>query len=274
MLDDGLSEGGGRCRGCARVSHLRPPPIADVGAQIRYHGLVHRNAGGNPADTDLRTRPAYSVDEAARYLRLAPVTLRSWTVGRSYPSSAGPRTSAPLLKLAARRPPTLSFWNLVEAHVLRALRTDHGVSVHALRKALRYAEDALGIENLLLRQDLLTEAGRIFLERYGQLIDLSNSGQLAMRRVLEAHLRRVEWDPRELPLRFYPFITADAIAEERTIAIDPRVKFGRPVIRRVGVSTQVIAARIDAGEPLDALADDYGLTTEEVERAALYERAA
>jgi uncharacterized protein (DUF433 family) len=95
-----------------------------------------------------------------------------------------------------------------------------------------------------------------------------------MRKVLEAHLHRVEWDPRKLPLRFYPFITVDAIAEERTIAIDPRVKFGRPVIRRVGVSTQVIAARIDAGEPLAALADDYGLTTEEVERAALYERAA
>ena len=120
----------------------------------------------------------------------------------------------------------------------------------------------------------VTEAGRIFLERYGELIDLSGSGQLAMRKVLEAHLRRVEWDTAKLPLRFYPFLTADAVGEQRTIAIDPRVKFGRPVVRRAGVSTQVIAARLDAGERLDAVAADYGLTTDEVERAVLYERAA
>jgi hypothetical protein len=42
----------------------------------------------------------------------------------------------------------LSFWNLIEAHVLRALRTEHAVSVKALRKALDYAEKELGIERL------------------------------------------------------------------------------------------------------------------------------
>lgn len=257
--------------GAGRVGDLRRRPAPE---RMGYHVSVHRIPGDLVASIDVRAQPAYSIAEAARYLRVAPGTLRSWTVGRPYPTSAGPRTFAPLIKLAARRPPTLSFWNLVEAHVLRALRTDHGVPVPALRKALKYAEDTLEIENLLLRQDLVTEAARVFLERYGQLIDLSNSGQLAMRKVLEAHLRRVEWDPARLPLRFYPFVMADASGEERTIAIDPRVKFGRPVVQRAGVSTHVIAARIDAGEPLDAVADDYGLTTEEVERAVLYERAA
>ncbi len=74
-----------------------------------------------------------------------------------------------------------------------------------------------------------------------------------MRKVLEAHLRRVEWDTARLPLRFYPFVTAESISEQRTIAIDPRVKFGRPVVQRAGVSTQAIAARLDAGEQVDAL---------------------
>lgn len=140
--------------------------------------------------------------------------------------------------------------------------------------ALRYAEKELGIENLLLRRDLLTEAGRILLDRYGELIDLSNSGQLAMRRVLEAHLRRVEWDPSKLPIRFYPFLSADAPGEQRIIAIDPGVAFGRPVVQRVGVSTQVIADRLDAGENVDDLAADYGLSSSEIEQAILYEHAA
>jgi uncharacterized protein (DUF433 family) len=230
--------------------------------------------GGAPANIDVRTQPAYSLAEAAHHLRLASGTLRSWVVGRPYQTSGGPRTFAPLLKPARKNPTTLSFWNLVEAHVLRALRTDHGVSVEAVRKALRYAEMELGIENLLLRRDLMTDAGRIFLDRYGKLIDLSNSGQLAMRKVLEAHLRRVEWDPGKLPVRLYPFLSPDSASESRLIAIDPQVAFGRPVLQRTGISTQAIAARLDAGETVGDIASDYELTEAEVEQAVLYERAA
>jgi uncharacterized protein (DUF433 family) len=223
---------------------------------------------------DPRIQPAYPLAEAARYLRVSPATLRAWTAGRPYPTAAGGRASPPLLKPAQKQPVLLSFWNLVEAHVLRALRTEHGVSVSSLRKALRYAETELGIENLLLSRDLLTDAGRLFVQRYGQLIDLSNSGQLAMQRLLEAHLKRVEWDARSLPVRLYPFATVDAQSGDRPIAIDPRVAFGRPVVRRVGISTRAIADRLDAGETVAALAADYGLVPDEVEQAALYEHAA
>lgn len=235
---------------------------------------MERSKGGALAAIDVRTQPAYSLAEAAHYLRLSPATLRSWVVGRPYPTSAGPRTSQPLLQAARKQPTLLSFWNLVEAHVIRALRTEHGVSVPDLRKALRYAEKELGIENLLLSKDLMTDAGRLFLERYGQLIDLSNSGQLAMRRLLQAHLKRVEWDTRRLPIRLYPFLSADAVAEDRPITIDPQVAFGRPVVQRVGVSTRVIAERLDAGESVPDIAIDYDLSESEVEQAVLYEHAA
>ena len=80
----------------------------------------------------------------------------------------------------------LSFWNLIEAHVLRALRTEHGVSVKDVRKALQYAERELRIDRLLLRRELCSHAGQLFLDRYGELISLSTSGQLAMKRLLDA----------------------------------------------------------------------------------------
>jgi uncharacterized protein (DUF433 family) len=170
--------------------------------------------------------------------------------------------------------PTLSFWNLVESHVLRSLRTDHGVSVKALRKALRYAEQELKIERLLLRKDLCTDAGKLFLDRYGELIDLSASGQLAMRKVFDEHLTRVEWDEWQFPVRLYPFISAESGSSSRAIAIDPAVSFRRPVVQRAGISTGTIADRIDAGETVPDLAADYGLSEAEVEQAVLYERAA
>jgi uncharacterized protein (DUF433 family) len=195
-------------------------------------------------------------------------------VGRPYPAAGATRTFAPLIRPAQKHPLVLSFWDVIEAHVLRALRTDHGVPVKALRDALEYAESALGIEKLLLRQDLLTRAGHVLLERYGSLIDLSASGQLAMRKVFEAHLRRVEWDSDSLPLRLFPFVSADGAGAERAIAIDPCVAFGRPTIQRAGVSTEAIARRLDAGESVEALADDYDLTPAEIEQAVVYERAA
>ena len=224
--------------------------------------------------TDPRNDPAYPLTEAARYLRLPPATLRAWTLGRPYPTSTGSGRFQPLIRPAARRPVSLSFWNLIEAHVLRALRTDHGVSVNAVRTALQFAESTLGIDRLLLSPELRARAGEVFLDRYGELINLSASGQLAIRQVLETHLRRVEWDARRVPIRLHPFQIADAPDQSRTIVIDPLVSFGRPMLAASGVSTAAIASRIDAGESRDDVAEDYGVPPSDIDAAVVYERAA
>lgn len=227
-----------------------------------------------PAATDLRNQPAYGSAEAARYLRLPVATLRSWLVGREYPKGGSQATFQPLIRPAGQQPLQLSFYNLIEAHVLRALRTEHGVALAELRKAIDYAQRKLHIQRLLLSPELRTHAGEVFLDRYVELINLSASGQLALRKLFEDHLRRVEWDEWQFPVRLYPYVQGAARAADRPIAIDPRVAFGRPVIQRAGISTQAIADRIDAGESVQALADDYDLSPEEIEQAVLYSRAA
>lgn len=227
------------------------------------------------AKSDIRDQPAYTLAEAARYLKVAPATLRSWVIGRTYPKGGGVGHASPLIEPASNPPPTLSFWNLIEAHVLRSLRTDHGVSMEALRKAIRFAQTTLKIERLLLSTELRTDAGVLLLERYGQLIELSASGQIAMRHLFKAHLERVEWDEWKFPVRLYPFAsTGMAPAAPRVIAISAHVGFGRPVLSRSGVTTRTIAERIDAGETPRALAEDYELSLEEIEEAIIYERAA
>jgi uncharacterized protein (DUF433 family) len=229
---------------------------------------------GRSAATDIRDQPAYSLAEGSRYLKLPTATLRAWAVGRAYPTAQGDRHFRPLIRPARKQPTQLSFWNLIEAHVLRSFRTDHGVSLKALRQALDFAERELRIERLLLRKELCADAGQLFLDRYGELINLSASGQLATRRLLEEHLRRVEWDAWKFPVRLYPFLSADLPSEERPIAIDPGISFGRPVVVRLGISTAVLAERMDAGESIEDLAADYGLSLPEIEQAVLYERTA
>jgi uncharacterized protein (DUF433 family) len=227
------------------------------------------------ADTsDIRNQPAYGSAEAARYLRLPAATLRTWLVGRDYPKGDTHAKFHPLIKPASGQPLQLSFYNLIEAHVLRALRTEHGVALAELRKAISYAEKKLQLHRLLLSPELRTHAGQVFIDRYVELINLSASGQLAMRKLFEDHLQRVEWDEWKFPVRLYPYVDPTPRGAERPIAIDPQVAFGRPIVRRVGISTAAISDRLDAGETVETLAEEYDLSRDEIEQAVLYSRAA
>lgn len=219
---------------------------------------------------DRRDRPAYPLTEAAHHVRITHTTLRSWVIGRSYTNGRG--FFQPLIRPADREKLVLSFNNLVEAHVLRSLRTEHGVSIKDVRTALSYAERELGIDRLLLREELRTTAGELFLERYGQLVNLSRSGQLAMKKLLDVYLARVDWQ-QSFPVRLHPFVSGE-ITDRRTVAIDPAIAFGRPILVRASIGTEAIAERIDAGESVDDVAADYDVSREEIEEAVVYERAA
>lgn len=220
-----------------------------------------------------RDQAAYGLTEAARYLKLPPATLRSWVVGRSYPRGEQTAKFFPLIKPAALKPTWLSFYNLIEAHVLRSLRTDHGVAISELRHAIDFAERKLNINRLLLSRDLRTHAGQVFLEEYGKLTNLSASGQLAMRRMFDEHLARVEWDDLKFPIRLFPY-SASTKNAQRSIVIDPDISFGRPMLASASISTSAIVERIDAGEAVSDVAEDYDVSIEEVEDAVMYERAA
>lgn len=158
--------------------------------------------------------------------------------------------------------------------MLRSLRADRGLRVGALRQALEYVERSLRIERLFLSKELGDSAGRVFLRQYGQLIDLSASGRLAIRQRFQDHLERIQWDDSERPVRLYPFPSAGAGTTAKPIAIDPKIAFGRPVLARSCVSTAAIVDRIDAREPVEEVAADYGVSVAEIEQAVLFERAA
>jgi len=221
---------------------------------------------------DPRDLPFYSTYEAAHYLQLPSTTLRSWVVGRYYDVKEGRKYFEPLIRLADADEGRMSFNNLVEAHVLKALRRKHRVEIQAIRMAIDYAEDQLGITRLLIRDELRTHAGDLFLDKFGELINLSKAGQLAMRGILESYLTRIERDALKLPRRLYPFIHPDR--PERTIVIDPLVSFGRPILVGKGITTAVLAQRVNAGESDQELVEDYDLNEGQLMDALIYEAVA
>jgi uncharacterized protein (DUF433 family) len=131
------------------------------------------------------------------------------------------------------------------------------------------AQSLAGVDRLLLSRDLRTDGGaNLLLDEIGRLTNLTKSGQLGMRRILEAHLERIDRERTTL----FPFVRT--FAERRDIAINPTISFGKPVVARRGISTAVIAKRLDAGETKESLAADYDLDLTEIEMAAVYELAA
>lgn len=142
----------------------------------------------------------------------------------------------------------------------------------SVRDALTYAEEALGIERLLLRDELRTTGQDIFLEHLESLITLSRSSRMAMRKLLATYLERIERGDDALPFRLYPS-RAEWSTADKPIVIDPRISFGRPIVAGSGISTGALVQRIDAGETVEELAWDYGLEIAQIEAAIFFERA-
>jgi len=225
------------------------------------------------ASADTRELPAYGLAEAAHYLRMPVATLRSWVRGRFYPTESGRRFFKPLITLPDPALPSLSFVNLVEAHVLDAIRRDHNIPLPKVRTALDYVQRHFGSRHPLSEQKFETDGVNLFISRFQDLISVSESGQLAMRELLAAHLRRIEHDAAGVAVRLYPFTRKRQLDEPKIIVIDPYISFGRPTIVGTGVSTSIIAERYKAGESIDELAQDYGCQREQVEEAVRCELA-
>lgn len=222
---------------------------------------------------DPRTLPMYSFPDAARATGIPPSTLRSWVAGQRYRTRDRWTRFHPVIERPDENDSRLSFLNLIEAHVLRALRQTHGVPLEQVRQAVTMAEEDLGIERLLVDPRLKTSAGTLFLDFYTGLLELTPSRQFAIRVTLERYLERVEYDETGLPSLFFPFEHLPEPTTERAISISPFISFGKAVVQRRGISTRSIANRLDAGEAKEFVLEDYELTEAELEEAVLFESA-
>lgn len=220
-------------------------------------------------EVDPRSIPTYSIGDAARYLRIPAGTIRAWTVGRGYNTPKGFRRFEPLIAVSSdRKPILLSFTNLIEVHVLRAIRKDHKIQLDKVRTALDYiSEHSQNPRPLLAHESFRTDGIDLFIERYGSLINASKSGQLELKNALNQHLDRIEPDDRGLAIKLYPFTRSREVDNPRIVVIDPRIAFGRLVIAGTGIATSVLAERYHAGDSIDDLADDYNCDRLAIEEA-------
>lgn len=221
-------------------------------------------------DTNIHNLPAYSVSDAARYLRIPSATLRSWLKGRSYSTKKGQQIFEPLIQRPDPNLPQLSFTNLVEAHVLRIIRETHQVKLDKVREALDYMSQQFDTSHPLVEKKFQTDGIDLFVEQMDKLINASRSGQFVIKETLNHLLTRVEWDERDIAVRLFPFIHPGG-DDRKILYIDPRISFGKPVIAGKGVPTSSITDFYEAGDEIEDIADEFDCTLEQVKAAIEFE---
>ena len=217
-----------------------------------------------PVADDQLELPLYGLAEAALYLRVPIKTLEYWAFGRG--------RVPPLVRVASRLPRSLSFMNLLECHMLAAMRSLYDLRLPKIRRGVVHLNETSNFRHPLIEQPLLTDRVDLLIRELDKFINLSRGGQLAIPEIVNVHLERVEYDKKRF--RFFPFVRQRSANEPKIIVIDPSVGFGKPIVAGTGIATSVIASRFNARESVPDLAREYGLEEKQIEEAIRWETRA
>ena len=212
--------------------------------------------------TNIKLLPAYSLAEVARLLGARPTTLSSWLHGRHYKSSGKKRFASAVLPATQCQGQPISFLDLVEAHVLLAIRKGYGIPLQHFRTAMDHLREISGDLHFLARRDFYHDHRHLFLKIDDKLVSLSERGQLVDRDIISEGLKQLIYGNDGYADQFFPRFGAE---RQQTIVLNPTINFGRPCLARLGVGADAIAARFVAGEKIADLARDYNATPDEVE---------
>jgi len=201
-------------------------------------------------------QPAYSVPQAAHYLGLNYLTLKNW-IGQDG-LIATPAMNA------------LSFNNLAEAHILKAMRRVHKLPLQRIRKSLVELSKIRQTPHPLLDETFETDGINLCIRDADDVINLSKNSQREIREFVALYLQRIERSQGRVT-RLYPFVVAEREDEPRSISISPTVSFGKPVISGTGISTSVIVGRFNARDSIADLAAEYQVDTATLEDAIRWE---
>jgi uncharacterized protein (DUF433 family) len=231
---------------------------------------------------DPRDLPAYPVEVAARLLLVPQSTLKLWVFGATWEDKKfGVRSFEPIIvppEQTQHEGRSLSFVNLVEAHVLKALRRTHKVQMIGVRAGVEYLKERFSTDHPLADVDLMA-GGKEWFPQFGSLLSLGKGLQIAME-FLRVHLQRIDRTIDGQALRLFPFVAppvkvGNTVIEQdrRVVAIDPYVSFGRPVINGTGITTDAIADRFWGGDTIESLIEDFQVDKTAIEYALRYENA-
>jgi uncharacterized protein (DUF433 family) len=224
------------------------------------------------SDSGLLGVGLYTPADACHLLRIPASTLRRWIDGYTFPLARWSKRHQPgLFEPALPRTGgklTLTFLDLVQLRVVRALRLDAKVPLQRIRTAAEVAADLFSTSHPLAFVRFKTEGRRIFASLDGDqdfaMVELSAPAQGALD--VFAQLREISYlTETGLAGRWYPN------GEKGGVVIDPKLAFGAPVLIDSGVPTHAIWEQSKSVKEPIRLADWFRLDVQRVNDALRYE---
>ena len=218
----------------------------------------------------------YGIGEAAGYLSVPSTTLQNWVYGQPR-RGGGARGLVAKSIITADHPehrnePAMPFIGLAEVYVLAAFRKA-GVPMQRIRPALDALTRELGLEYALASSRLYTDGAEVLYD-YAQHAGDTPEGESARELVVVRNNQRVFKEVVELYLQRVSF-AGDGYAQliqlpqykVADVTIDPDHAFGRPRFAHGGISVVDVVDLFRTGESLEAVAEEFGLSRDEVEDA-------
>src|SRR5215208_6822579 len=211
------------------------------------------------------TRPLYSFAEADRIAKVSPNTSRRWLKGYEFLYGEQRRAMPPVTPGRGEQD-AVSFVDLMEVAAISKLR-QKGFSYRRIRQLNSYCRVELKVPRPLVTERFKIVGEDIFLAAdFGVLLNVGReAGALAWREVLEPFLEDVEYE-NDVARRWWP------LGRDHKVVVDPDYGFGLPVVEGIGVRTEIIAERREAGDSIEEITYDFGVTPDQIEDALLWEK--
>lgn len=212
-----------------------------------------------------RTRPVYTIAQAAKLAGTSSATVRHWLYGRQFD-----RPMRPVFGKKERRKEgivEISFLVLAEIVVVSRFRK-RGVKLDRIRRAHEYARRELEIKYPFAWLKLKTDGAHVLsvfqeIEPGEKLISLDKDGQFTLPGDILRALELFDYEE-EFAARWFP------IGKNVPIVIDPRFGAGQPTIPDRRLTVETLYRRWHAGQTIKFIANDFRLPAIKVETALRY----
>ena len=212
----------------------------------------------------------YSIPEAAKLTGAGYDTMRRWLTGYTYSYKGKHIEKPPIFETEFGKVDgqmIVSFQDLVELLFVvrfRAKRVSWGI----IHEAFEKAKDRFESNHPFSRLNYRTDGNRIFedgLSRAGRQVTDLNTDQIVFADFIDRTLSKgIEFSNNEASVWFPKF-------PSKVIVLDPKRSFGRPIVNRVGIPTEVLFAAFEADEDYSIVARDFDLRVQEVKAAVSFQ---
>jgi uncharacterized protein (DUF433 family) len=214
----------------------------------------------------------YTLRDAARLTDVSAGRIRRWLRGYRYRSRKRTYASPPLWH--GQWEPighslALGFLDLIEIRFVDAF-LKAGVTWATLRQARERAEEMFKVSHPFCTNRFVTDGREIFVELHREtgepsLIEIVQR-QAVFGQIIKPFLKELEFAEDSGLVRWWP------LGETRLVVLDPTRNFGRPIVARHGVPTEVLAKAMKAADSVAEVARWYEVPEQEIHDAVEFEQ--